>query len=192
MKKQDQEKWDAKYRSADDVPSQPSILLTDLADLLPLQGRGLDLAGGAGRHAIWLAQRSLKITLADISPVGLKLAEQRAQEAGVEISTICVDLESEPPPEGPWQLIVLFQFLWRPLFGIFPRLLAPGGLMILSQPTRSNLTRHARPPEPFLLEDGELPTLVQDLELLVYQKGWSTEGRHDALIVARKNYDIAS
>ena len=38
----------------------------------------------------------------------------------------------------------------------------------------------------FLLEDGELPQLVEDLEILHYEEGWLREDRHDAVVVARR------
>ena len=45
---------------------------------------GVDIAGGAGANALWLARRGLDVTLADISPVGLALAEDECRARGVE------------------------------------------------------------------------------------------------------------
>ena len=53
-------------------------------------------------------------------------------------------------------------------------------------PTRSNLRRHPHPREAFLLDDGELPSLVGDLEVVSYEEGWLDEGRHEARLVARR------
>jgi SAM-dependent methyltransferase len=97
-----------------------------------------------------------------------------------------IDLEVEPLPDGPWDLVLSFHFLRRALFADFPRILAPGGLLVYVQPTRTNLERHDRPPAGFLLEDGELPGLVQGLEIVQYEEGWLDEGRHEARLVARK------
>ena len=88
---------------------------------MPRAGRAIDLAGGTGRHGIWLAERGLDVTIADISPVGLEVARQRAAEAGVTIQTLEVDLETSPFPAGPWDLIVSVCYLWRPLFDVFPK-----------------------------------------------------------------------
>ena len=160
-------------------------MVTQLAAWLPPRGRALDLAGGAGRHAIWLAQHGLDVTLADVSSVAIELAHERAAHAGVSLSSVVVDLETEPFPAGPWDVILSFHFLWRPLCAEFPRVLAPGGVLILVQPTHSNLLRHAKPPAAFLLADGELPGLVQDLKVERYEEGWLAEGRHEAVLVAR-------
>lgn len=186
MSDEDRKKWDGKYARQDAAPSEPSLLLIQRNHILPRRGQALDVAGGAGRHAIWLAQRGLDVTLADISQVGLDIAKQRAAAAKVALDTMLVDLEAEPFPAGPWDLIVSIHFLWRPLFEIFPTALAPGGMLVFSQPTHSNLSRHEKPPARYLLEDGELPALVRDLEIVHYEEGWLGEGRHDALLVARR------
>jgi SAM-dependent methyltransferase len=146
----------------------------------------LDIAGGAGRHAIWLAKRGLDVTVVDISQVGLQIAAERGAAAGVSLQSMFVDIECDPLPPGPWDLIVCAHFLHRPLFAVFPQLLRPGGLLVVVHPTQANLERHEKPPRRFLLQDGELPTLVTGLEIVHYEEGWLAEGRHDAVLVARR------
>jgi SAM-dependent methyltransferase len=183
----DRDKWNGKYAQwADDVPREPSAVLVGLAEHLPSRGRALDVAGGAGRNAIWLARRSLDVTIADVSRVGLDLARQRAVEAGVKLTLLETDLAAAPFPPGPWDLIVSVCYLWRPLFASYPAALAPGGTLIVIQPTKKNLERHDKPPADFLLEDGELPRLVAGLSIVHYEEGWLADDRHDAVIVARK------
>ena len=186
MPEADREKWDAKYADPEVAPAQPSAVFVDLDPFLPRSGRAIDIAGGGGRHGIWLASRGLDVTVADVSPVGLALAQQRAESAGVKIETLVVDLEQSPFPPGPWDLIVSVCYLWRPLFSIFPDVLAPGGMLAVVQPTKKNLERHSRPSATYLLEDDELPRLVSGLEIVHYQEGWLADGRHDACLVARR------
>jgi hypothetical protein len=69
MAEADRRRWDARYREHEPGLRQPSGSLVALADLLPHAGRALDVAGGTGRHALFLAQRGLDVTLADISGV---------------------------------------------------------------------------------------------------------------------------
>ena len=145
----------------------------------------MDLAGGAGRNAIWLARRGLDVCVADVSDVAIQFVEARAAKAGIAIAAQRLDLESDSFPSGPWDLIVSVHFLWRPLFDIFPAVLAPGGTFVCIHPTRSNLQRHAKPSVQYLLEDGELPGLVKDLNVVHYEEGWLAEGRHEAVLVAR-------
>ncbi|MCH8921953.1 MAG: class I SAM-dependent methyltransferase [Planctomycetes bacterium] len=186
MSQADRDQWNTRYRERGQKTEQPSSFLLSLDDLLPFSGRTLDVAGGAGRQAIWLARRGLDVTLADVSEEAISLAEGAAASAGVRVTSLVVDLETEPFPAGPWDLIVSFYYLQRSLFEAFAGSLAPGGLLVFVQPTMSNLERHARPPARFLLEDGELPGLLGGLEIIRYEEGWQDVGRHEARLVARK------
>src|SRR3954464_11789764 len=95
----DQQKWDEKYAAAE-IPHEPSAVLRSLELLLPKRGRAIDVAGGAGRNAIWLAVLGLDVTIADISPRGLALAQERAAERGISITPLQADLEESPFPQG--------------------------------------------------------------------------------------------
>ncbi len=177
MSDADRARWDARWREKG-APGEPSPFVLSLDAILPRRGRALDVAGGAGRHAMWLARRGLEVTLVDISPVALAMAEG--------VTTVAADLEHEPLPAGPWDVILCFHYLDRRLFEAWPRLLAPGGLLVFVQATRSNLQKHEHPPARFLLEDGELARLVQGLEVVRLEEGWLDEGRHEARLVARR------
>lgn len=183
----DRSKWNAKYAAGEMAGREPSAVLVSLDPLLPRQGKAIDLAGGAGRHGLWLARRGLDVTIADISAVGLQLARERAAAAGVTLRTLETDLQDQQFPAGPWNLIFSVCYLWRPLFAALHQALAPGGLLVVIQPTKKNLERHAKPPADYLLDDGELPRLVKGLEIVHYEEGWLADRRHDACIVARKS-----
>ncbi len=182
----DRNKWDARYAARVDAPVAPDQFLVTHAHMLPRTGRALDVAGGAGRHAVWLATRGLDTTLADISETGLSIARALAETAGVHVETAAVDLEHEPLPAGPWDVVLVFHYLYRPLFPQLIACLAPGGLLAYCQPTRKNLERHIQPSARFLLDESELPTLIGDLEVVHYDEGWSDSGRHEARLIARR------
>src|SRR5688572_12311802 len=171
MSEFDRTKWNAKYADPNFAPREPSSVLMSLAEFLPESGKTLEVAGGAGRNAIWLAQQGLDVTIADVSSVGLAQAAARAAEAGVNLTTLCIDLQDNPFPAGPWDLIVSCRYLHRPLFAVYPRVLAPGGILIVIQPTKTNLQRHEKPPPDFLLEDGELPRLIRGLSIVHSEEG---------------------
>ncbi len=181
----DREKWDARYRERE-AASAPSSFLTGLDALLPRCGRALDVAGGSGRHALWLARRGLTVTLADVSDVALEQASHAAREEGLPLTTYQVDLEVAPLPDGPWDLIVCTYFLHRPLFAAFPRALAPGGWLAFAHATRKNLERHPRPGAAYLLDERDLDTLAPGLRIVQLAEGWFEEGRHEVRLVARK------
>ena len=191
MAESDRARWNAKYEGGAGATAEPSPRLVELRSRLPCEGRALDVAGGAGANAIWLAQQGLESTLIDVSDVALARAAERAAAAGVELRTASVDLERESLPVGPWDLILCSHYLQRELIPAFAAALAPGGRLIWIHPTQTNLERHARPSARFLLAPGEARELVTraGLELELAREGWVGEGagaRHLAQIVAAR------
>src|SRR5581483_1647975 len=192
MAEGDRARWDARWheRRVDDGAA-PSSFLVALEDVLPRGDavpapRALDVAGGAGRNAIWLARRGLAVTLVDVSPVALERARAAAARAGVSLDLVAADLEREALPPGPFDVVVSVDFLWRPLFAALPAVLTPGGILVVVHPTRRNLERHAHPTARFLLAEGELRTLVaRDFVLLRYDEDWFDD-RHEARLAARR------
>jgi len=182
----DRIKWDARYAVAENAPATPAAPLADITHLLPADGVALDVAGGAGRNAIWLAQRGLEVTVADISAAGLAIAQTRAEAAGVQLNTRVLDVAALPPPTGPWYGVLCVYFINREFIRACAAILKPGGVLVVLHPTASNLLRQAKPPAAFLLDDGELPGLIQNLQTIYYTEGWR-EDRHEALLVARKD-----
>ena len=199
MSAEERERWNAHYRETGHAPEQPARFLRAIGDLLPTRGRALDVAGGSGRNALWLARHGLDVTLVDIAEEGLALATQAAQRQGTGLRTVCRDLDGLDGLEdaragaqlhGPWDVIVVVHFLLRSLIPGLAASLAPGGLLVLAHPTVTNLQHHARPSRRYLLEDRELPGLLPDLgadlEPVLYREGWNEDGRHEAEVVARR------
>jgi hypothetical protein len=98
---------------------------------------------------------------------------------------VTADVDVDPLPAGPYQVIHCFNFLDRRLFAQIPSRLSAGGLFVFSQPTRRNLERHAHPSARFLLEEGELPGLVSDLRIVSHEEAWFGD-RHEARLLARR------
>jgi tellurite methyltransferase len=197
MSHEDRERWEKRYRQALADPSEPpsglrperppSAALVAWAADLPTAGRALDLGGGTGRHALWLAARGLDTTLVDVSTTALAAAGAAADERGLTVHAIAADLDVDPIPSGPWDVLVVTFFLHRPLFPQLPGLLAPGGVFFCEHPTRRNLERHTRPGQAYLLEEGELRRLVAGLPVLHYDEGWTLSDRHTARVLARRD-----
>ena len=181
-----QHHWNERYRRRGPTALPPSPYLVSLASRLPAGGQALDVGGGSGRNACWLAAQGFDVTVVDIAEEGLALARAAAQALGLSLTTVQRDLERDGLPDGAWDVIVCMHFLHRPLFPQWAAVLRPGGVLVFEQPTRSNLERHAKPSARFLLEDGELPHLVHGLVVLDLQEGWNETGRHEARLLARR------
>lgn len=181
----DAERWDARYADGE-APAEPSSFVVDQLPHLPVPGRALDLAGGAGRHAIALARHGLTVTLVDVSEVGLRIAGARAARTGVEVRMLRRDVVVEPLPRGPFDVVVVHGFLHHEVLDRVPVVLAPGGLLLFSQATTTNLERHDRPPARFCVAPGEMAGIADRLGLAVIhlREHWTPEGTHRAELVA--------
>ncbi len=77
--------WDERYQQvAYPAGTQPAAFLLEVLPLLP-RGHALDLALGAGRNAVFLAERGWHVTGVDSSRVALERAEALARQRGVHI-----------------------------------------------------------------------------------------------------------
>lgn len=189
-------RWNRKHADAvgsGTAPTDPSSFLTANDALLPTSGRAVDVAGGTGRHALWLAARGLDVTLVDVSDTACAEATRRAIDTGVSLDVVRADLSRDPLPAGPWDVIVVTHWLDRDVWSRLPAELAPSGTLLLCQATVSNLERHDRPPRHFLLEDGEVAQLADRftaadaaLEVIALEEGWTDEDRHEARLVLRR------
>lgn len=186
----DRERWNARWRERAGELEDASSFLGAGAAHIPKQGRALDLAGGAGRNAIWLARHGLDVTLADVSDVALDKAEQRAKRLGLanRMRFLRVDLEAPLPFAPLFDVVAVVHYLDRDRRDSFADLLVEGGILLAANPTVTNLERHARPSERFLVERGELARWVCDrgMELLATCEDWSDEGMHEASVIARR------
>ncbi len=151
-------------------------------------GRALDLACGMGREAVHMASLGWRVTAIDRLPDALERAralEARYGEERSAIDWIKGDLESgDPPIRGTFDLIVGFRFLHRPLFSRLSKWLRAGGHFVYETFTTLHRERNTRPSrEAFLLEPGELPTLVGGLIIRRHEESW-TANAHTARIWA--------
>jgi tellurite methyltransferase len=184
MTRDDRAHWNRRFGDGP-WPKEPSPWLTSNVDLLPQPATALDVAGGTGRNALWLAANGWDVTVVDVSDVALEFAATRATKLDVPLQTEHVDLSNSQLPKGPWELILLFHYLDRTFFPNIEAALSPGGFFIGSLATVANLERHERPPLPYLLQEGELPSLLGNLELIAYEEGWQND-RCDARFIARR------
>ncbi len=152
---------------------------------LPKSGRALDVGGGGSTEALGLAEAGLDVTVVDVSDTGLDMARQHAEAHGRQITTVCADLDVEPVPPGPWDVVVVANFLNRPLFPRLVEQLRPGGgVLAVSIATVTNLERSPRPARRHLLEADEILTLAVGLEVAHHSEEWRDNGRHEAHLVA--------
>ena len=148
----------------------------------------LDLACGAGRDAVFLAQHGYEVEGWDHAPEALERARELAKRHGVTLRTKIRDLEQPDlePPARPFDLIVCFRFLHRPLFPWMERALSPGGWLVY-ETYRAGQERFGKPIRThFLLARDELARAFPTLETIHYEERDPEAGPFTARLLARK------
>ena len=193
--------WNKKYSEGSHGSLEPDPFLVSAYDEF-LAGKppgiALDIAGGVGRHAIWLAQRGWRTRLIDISDVGIGLAEKNASRAlgpvakEFLITSEVADLNSvQDFGREQYDLVLVFYFLERELFPALAAALKPGGLLIYKTYTTEQKNFPGVPRHPmFLLQPNELLRAFPSLRILHYHETIREKGV--AELVARKEQSAVS
>lgn len=143
-------------------PETPSEWITRWAPLVA-SGPVLDVACGAGRHALFFAGRGLEVIAVD---------REAQRLAGVRF--VRADLEDG----SPWPFagtrfaaIVVTNYLHRPLLPVLERSLQEGGVLLYETFMLGN-ERYGRPSNPaFLLRPGELLEAFRGLNPIAFEQG---------------------
>lgn len=129
-------------------------------------GRALDLACGSGRHLRWLQARGWQVT-------GVDRDEQALAGLTGLGELVLADLEGGPWPLGArvFDLVVVTNYLWRPLLPQLVAAVAPGGTLLYETFALGN-EQYGRPSRPdFLLRPGELLDACAGLQVMGYESG---------------------
>ena len=161
------ETWDERYARGKYSAAEPHKLLISLVERLT-PGKALDLACGAGRHAVFLAENGFQVTAVDNSAAGISIAKQRAAEKAVEIDFRRADLEAGEftIAENAFDLICDFYYLQRDLFDAMKKGVRAGGIIVAA----IHIYGTGEPEGRFLLREGELKGFFEGFEILHYRE----------------------
>jgi SAM-dependent methyltransferase len=184
--------WNERYRSgeraAEDLDAAPTPLVVATASSL-VPGNALDLACGAGRNALWLAEHEWNVTAVDAASAAIEIVRRRAAGRSLKINPVVADLEEEEfkIEASHWDLIAICYYLQQNLFEPAKRGVIPGGVLI-------SIVHIAEPGEeetPYRLHPGELKNFFAGWEILHDHEGKANDAAHRravAEIVARKPF----
>ncbi len=192
-------RWNRKYSEGSHTSLEPDPFLVSaysefLVDRPP--GIALDVAGGRGRHALWLADRGWNVRLVDISEVGIEAARKNVDKANHgpnppsaikgSVSTEVVDLNTTRDLGlEQYDLILVFLYLQRELFPALISALKPDGLLIYKTYNTEHQNSSSGPNNlMFLLQPNELLRTFQLLRIMHYHE--ALQGKCVTELVARK------
>lgn len=184
MSEDDRRHWDERFAELGMAPvdlddsNPPPPVFARVDDLLPRQGRALEIACGRGQGVVWLARRGMEVWAVDVSPVAIGLARRLAVAYGVahRCHLAMHDLDSGLPEGPPMDLILCYLFRDERLDTALMERLAPGGVLAVA-----TLSQVGAGPGRFRARPGELGDAFGRLEIM--DEG---EGEGTAWIVARR------
>ena len=189
----DRAEWNARYQERGSEPDRaPSGWVIERCARLPSNALVVDLAGGTGRHAEPIARTGRTVIVVDFVHRAVAAAVSRNER----IFGVTADASSLPFAKASCDAIVCVSFLDRSLFAVLAELLKPGGALVYETFTRSHLdlvaSGRARGPRnpAYLLEHGELPTLVAPLVVHEHEEALVVDDageRHVARVMALKH-----
>jgi 2-polyprenyl-3-methyl-5-hydroxy-6-metoxy-1,4-benzoquinol methylase len=172
----ERENWNRRYQEGSHASMQPDPFLVQayedyIQPLFPRSGRALDVAGGVGRHAIWLARRGWHVTLTDISQVGLRQARNNAADVAHQMEFREADMKKFRGGRERFDLVLVFFYLERSIFSQLVKALRPGGLLIYKTYTLEQRKFKGGPSHPLhLLKANELLKAFGKLRILHYHE----------------------
>ncbi len=169
MSKQDRNKWNQRYAEGCYQKNNPVTLVADWLPELPV-GRALDVACGAGRNAIFLAQAGFQVDAIDISREGLNLARQQAEHQGLSINWIEQDLDQPYPFDTDYDLIIVMWYVNPGLISRLCNCLAPGGYLLCEEHLVTDLEVIGPTSLSYRVAPGDLREAVSGADVLLYEE----------------------
>ncbi len=191
MKSDEKTLWNHKYSERSHSSLEPDPFLVSAYSEFTAPGKlgtALDVAGGAGRHSLWLAERGWQVRLVDISEVGVELAKKNLAGLG-PASTFEIEVRDLQARRNlgrrQYDLILVFFYLQRSLFPALISALKPGGFLVYKTYTVEQRRFRGGPSHPLhLLKPNELLRAFPSLRVLYYRE--TIHERGVAELVARK------
>ena len=108
--------WDERYRASQSVWSlEPNQFVVEKLSDLPA-GSMVDLAGGEGRNALWLASRGWGVENVEFSKVALEKFQERATDQKLKVRTNLADARSAKFSFDPDLIVIAYlQLPWEQL-----------------------------------------------------------------------------
>ena len=157
-----------------------------------LQAPVLDLACGHGRNGLYLLDKEIPVTFADINNEALKHIQDSVNsddenqsrlaqywQVDFEQATSFLQESSHPLYKKKFAAVLVFRYLHRPLFDLIKESIKPGGIIIYETFTEQQ-AQFGRPKNPdFLLKSGELCEVFSGWQILHSFEGVITTANNE-------------
>ena len=167
--------WERRYLESSEpfYGRPPSAFLERSVPLLPPAGRCLDIGGGQGRNAVFLARLGWDVVLVDVAIAGVATARLLARHDRVRLGAVVADLDESPleVPVESVDLVLMINFHDSDLLRQSVKWLRPGGALVVEGFAQEQLGRGSGgPQDPALLwGPNQLLRLVAPMRVVWYE-----------------------
>jgi len=184
MSKQDREKWNKRYAENSYHKNNPVTLVEEWLPKLPV-GKALDVACGAGRMSLLLAQAGFQVDAIDISHEGLSQPRQKAEDQGVDSNWKEHDLDEPYQFDSDYDLIIVMGYVDLALIGKLCDCLAPGGYLICEEHLITDQQVTGPKNSNFRVASGKLREAISELDVLLYEESIKLNAEGEQVASAR-------
>ena len=184
MSQQDRDKWDQRYVEDSYQKGNPVTLLENWINKIPA-GKALDIACGAGRNAIFMAQAGFEVDAIDISREGLNKARKNAGDDLLKIRWIEHDFDQAYDFDTDYDLIIVLWYVNLNLITQLCDCLAPGGYLLCEEHLLSDVSVIGPTSSQFRVAPGQLREAVSSLTILMYDESVETNDSGEQVASAR-------
>lgn len=144
--------WEQIWRGGDIPPrfrsfAPPNDAVVEWADTLPPGGYILDVGCGVGRHVVYLGERGFRVAGVDISPSGVRLAEEACAARKIVFDGRVTNMTTLPWPDMTFDAALSTSTIHHQLRADVVktllevrRILKPGGLFLVDFPCTETIT----------------------------------------------------
>ena len=188
MSEHDRNKWNQRYAEGAYAERQnPSELLVQA--LTERQGKcagqALDLACGAGRNALYLAEQGFSVTGIDVSDEALRLADAKARDRQLAVAWVNRDLDAVVDLEETYQFISMIRYVNPSLLSAAARAISEGGLLVVEEHLQTDAEVIGPRSPKFRVAPGELAKAATGLKIIHLFEGLTTDPDGLPVAVAR-------
>jgi hypothetical protein len=167
--------WDQKYEQSMVSLTKPDPFFLSayeefVSDSYPSAGAALDLAGGIGRHALWLADKRWQVSVVDISEVAISRLSQETLQLNLALDLFALEATEYKFEPAQFDLIVLFYHFDRTLYSRIVSALKPGGYLISKSSLQWDSGEIPVPVSTDSLQRNEILSLVPELCVMYHRE----------------------
>lgn len=186
MSQADRERWDPRYREGG-YSCTPAAFVVAYAPAPAPGARALDVACGAGRNSLYLAEMGYHVDAVDVSPVALTLLKEAAEGRGLADRVTCIeaDLDVWRPLSDTYDLVVQTGFYDAALLAPVRDAVRAGGYVIVESFNLAIRTQRVNFSLAHAMQRGTLAAAFARWDVLAYSDSVPPSGSRSHIVARR-------